>query len=111
MKIEEYILSQDSSVQKNLFEVYNAIKEVLPFCEEKISWGMPTFKKERNIIHFASNKNHIGIYPGALAIEHFALRIKEKGYKFSKGAIQIPYSDNLPIEFIKEISLWCSINN
>ena len=111
MKIEDYILMQDKSVQKNLFEVYKAIKEVLPFCEEKISWGMPTFKNKRNIIHFASNKKHIGIYPGALAIDHFESKIKEKGYKYSKGAIQIPYSDNLPIKFIKEISKWCDINN
>jgi uncharacterized protein YdhG (YjbR/CyaY superfamily) len=34
-------------------------------------------------------KNHIGIYPGAAAMEHFAARLTE--FKTSKGAIQLPY--------------------
>lgn len=34
-------------------------------------------------------------------------RLDEYGYKYSKGTIQIPYSDSLPCELIKEIAMWC----
>ena len=73
---------------------------------EKIAWGMPTYWRGRNLIHFAAHKNHLGIYPGAEAIEHFAPRLAD--YKTSKGAIQFPYKDLIGkhLELIKEIAEW-----
>ena len=65
---------------------------------------MPTFWKGRNIIHFAQMKHHIGIYPGGEAVEVFADRLK--GYKTSKGAIQIPNDKDLPLDLIKDIAVW-----
>jgi len=81
----------------------------LPEAEERISWGMPTYWKRRNIIHFAANKNHIGLYPGEEAVAFFADRLKE--YKTSKGAIQFPYSEPLPLELIETIAKWCYAEN
>ena len=49
---------------------------------------MPTFWKGRNLIHFAAASKHIGLYPGPDAIVAFAERLK--GYKTSKGTVQIP---------------------
>lgn len=66
---------------------------------------MPTFWKKQNIIHFAAFKNHIGIYPGAEAVVHFADRLTD--YKNSKGAIQFPLQKPLPLDLIAEIAKWC----
>lgn len=33
--------------------------DAIPDAEERLSWGMPTFWKGRNIIHFAPAKKHI----------------------------------------------------
>jgi uncharacterized protein YdhG (YjbR/CyaY superfamily) len=68
-------------------------------------------RKGHNIIHFASAKKHIGIYPGTEAVEHFADELKNRGLKFSKGAIQIPYGDHLPLDLIAEIARWCGEHN
>lgn len=87
--ISDYILLQPEERRGELELVYSILKNALPGCEERISWGMPTFWKKRNIIHFAYNKKHIGLYPGEQAVEHFAPELT--GYKFSKGAIRIPY--------------------
>ena len=70
--------------------------------------GMPTFYMEKNIIHFAAFKTHIGIYPGAKAIEVFKEELQE--YSTSKGAIRIPYQDPLPKKMIQMIALWCYTN-
>ncbi|MNT18991.1 hypothetical protein D3C72_1542230 [compost metagenome] len=68
---------------------------------EKISWNMPTFYKKENIVHFAANKSHIGIYPGSTVIE--SLKDELGNYKFSKGAIQFKYDEDLPKELIEKI--------
>jgi len=72
---------------------------------ERISWSMPTYWRRHNIIHFAAFKNHIGLYPGAKAIENFSDRLTE--YKTSKGAVQLPYSKPIPFQLIAEIAKWC----
>jgi len=103
--INAYIDAQDECFQPFLNQVRDALREVLPDAEERISWSMPTFWQKHNIIHFAAFKKHIGLYPGPKAIEHFADRLTE--YKTSKGAVQLPYSDPLPLELIADIAKWC----
>jgi uncharacterized protein YdhG (YjbR/CyaY superfamily) len=51
-------------------------------------------------------KNHLGIYPGAAAMEHFAPRLTE--YQPSKGAIQFPYKGfgDGQLALISEIAVW-----
>lgn len=109
-EIESYIEKQDETYQEDLEHVYQIIQKAIPEADEKISWGMPTFHKKHNIIHFACNKKHVGIYPGADGVEEFTKELKEKGYKYSKGAIQFPY-DRIDDELITRISLWCYENH
>ena len=103
--IGDYIAAQDKKIQTRLREVYATIKAVLPTAEEKISYRMPTFRGKRNLIHFTAFKNHIGVYPGAEAIEHFTDRLVR--YKTSKGTIQFPHDLPLPLDLIAEIVTWC----
>jgi uncharacterized protein YdhG (YjbR/CyaY superfamily) len=103
--IDEYIAGQLEEVQPLLRQLRYALREALPEAEERISWHMPTFWHNHNIIHFAAFKNHIGIYPGDVAMAHFADRLI--GYKTSKGAAQFPYEKPLPLELITEIARWC----
>ena len=102
MTIEEYILSQSPEVQPLLRQVWICIREAIPDAAERISWSMPTFKKGRNIIHFAAAKNHIGIYPGPEVVLAFEESLHD--YKTSKGTIQIPLDKEIPKELIAEIA-------
>lgn len=103
--IDEYIDAQPENIQPFLIEVRNTIRSVLPTVQEKISWNMPTYWKDHNIIHFAGFKKHIGLYPGEQGVKYFASRLKD--YKTTKGAIQFPYSKPIPLELIAEIAKWC----
>ncbi len=97
-KVEEYILGFEGDKKKILEEYRKIILESSELLKEKISWGMPTYYINKNIIHFAGNKNHVGIHPGADAIEKFKDDIKD--FKYSKGTIQIKYSDEIPKKLI-----------
>lgn len=107
--ITEYILAQQEDKQERLWEVYHCIKAVLPEATEKLSWNMPTFWQGRNLIHFAVAKHHIGLYPGGLATSVFADRLI--GYKTSKGSIQLPDHQPLPLDLIRDIAIWCGKEN
>ncbi len=109
MTIQEYIDGQEETFRPRLMQVFETIRSALPDAEERISWGMPTFWKGRNLIHFAAAKKHIGLYPGPEAILAFEKELK--AYKTSKGAIQFPHSRELPLELIRNIARWCYDRN
>lgn len=107
--VDEYILGFDDPIRQQLIIVRKCLQEVLPDAVEKISWSMPTYWNKHNIIHFAAQKRHIGLYPGPEAVMHFSEELDNRGYKYSKGSIQIPYSDDLPCDLIKQIAAWCNL--
>lgn len=104
--IDAYILEQPEDIQKYLYQMHGILQAALPDVQERISWSMPTYWNQHNIVHFAGFKKHIGFYPGPQAIEMFEERLKE--YKTSKGAVQFPYNKPLPAELITEIAKWCN---
>lgn len=104
--IDEYIARQPESAQPRLRQLRDLLRATLPDAQERMSWQMPTFWKGRNLIHFACFKKHIGLYPGPEAVTHFAEALSP--YKCSKGAIQLPLDQPLPLELIEEIARWCA---
>lgn len=99
--IDQYILNFPLDVQKKLIKLRFVITDNAPDVEEKISYQMPTFYLNGNLVHFAAYKKHIGFYPTPSAIEFFSEELKE--YKTSKGAIQFPIDKPLPYDLIKRI--------
>lgn len=102
--IEEYLLKVPVEHQKIAGEMYHLFKKLLPEAEEKLSYGMPTFYFHENVIHFSPAKNHLGFYPTPSAITAFKEQLKD--YKTSKGAIQLPYNQPLPVDLIEGIVLF-----
>jgi uncharacterized protein YdhG (YjbR/CyaY superfamily) len=100
--IDEYLADYSGEQRQILELVRRTIAEAAPEASETISYGMPTFKQGRAIMHFAAMKNHLGLYPMPLAIETFADRLTE--YKTSKGAIQLPWNKPIPYALIAELT-------
>lgn len=102
--VDEYIISQDEDKQEDLRYIRRILHGALPEAEERISWSMPTYWKKHNILHFAASKEHIGLYPGPEAVEHFAEELRD--YKTEKGTIRIPYG-KVDAALIEKIARWC----
>ena len=81
--VDEYILAQDEGIREQLRSVRTVLRGKLPDATEKIAWSMPTYWKDHNIIHFAAQKKHIGLYPGPEAVECFGRKLEEAGLKYS----------------------------
>lgn len=103
--VDEYIAAQPAEIQPILHKIRETIQAAAPEATEKISWSMPTYWQGENLIHFAAQKNHVGIHPGAL--ERLPVELMERlaAYKTSKGAIQFPY-DRVDYELIGDIVKW-----
>ena len=105
--IDEYIAGFPVETQQILNRLREDLQQMVPNAKQKISYAIPTFTLNGNLIHFAGYKNHIGLYPGSKAIEVFADDLK--GYQTSKGTIQFPIEKPLPMVLIKKIVDFCVV--
>ncbi len=99
--IDDYIASFPQEVQVILEKLRQTIRQAASDATEKISYQMPTFYLNGNLVHFAAYKNHIGFYPAPSGIVAFQDELKK--YKTSKGAIQFPIDEALPLALVKKI--------
>ena len=99
--IDDYIKTFPGNIQIMLKELRGIIKSEAPEAVEKISYQMPTYYYNGNLVHFAGYKNHIGFYPAPSGIAAFESEFS--GYKYSKGAIQFPLERPLPDGLIRKI--------
>ena len=99
--IDEYISLFPADVQNILEKLRKIISKSAPDAEEAISYGMPTFKLNGNLVHFAAHKNHVGFYPTPSGIEEFKKELAP--YKSSKGSVQFPMDQPIPYELVKRI--------
>ncbi len=99
---EEYFSQFDEALIYKLENIRSVIKKEIPEATECIKYLMPTFVFEnKNLIHFAAFTNHIGLYPGPEAVAFFEKELAN--YKTSKGAIQIPLEEDMPLDLIQKI--------
>ena len=99
--IDEYIATFPQDTQKILKELRATIKAAAPDAEEKISYQMPTFFLNGNLVHFAAFKKHIGFYPTPSGIEAFQKELSV--YDGAKGSVQFPIDEPMPLKLISRI--------
>lgn len=99
---EDYFSQFDDGLRYKLERIRTEIKIEIPDAVECIKYLMPTFVfQSKNLIHFAAFTHHIGLYPGPEAISFYEKELSN--YKTSKGAIQIPLDEDVPLDLIIKI--------
>ncbi len=100
--VDEYIAGFPKDIQELLQKVRACIRKAAPKTEETISYAIPTYRLNRNLVHFAAFKHHIGFYPGASGIAAFKKELSP--YKGAKGSVQFPFDRPLPLGLIGRIT-------
>lgn len=103
-EIDDYISQFPPEVQLKLGQIRNKVKELAPDAIEIIKYAIPSFTLGKNLVHYAGYKNHIGFYPAPSGILKFSEELA--GYKQSKGAVQFPLSEPLPMDIIEKVLLF-----
>ena len=99
--LDEYLERCSKEDQRLLRQMRATIYEAAPEATEKISYGIPTFYLNGNLVHFAAFPNHIGFYPTSSGIAAFKKQLGP--YKWSKGAVQFPKDKPLPLALVSKI--------
>ena len=99
--IDEYFRMFPKDVQAKLESIRQLVRKLAPEAQEKISYQMPTFYLDGNLVHFAAFKNHIGFYPTPSGIDAFQKELSK--YKNAKGSVQFPMDQALPMALIKRM--------
>jgi uncharacterized protein YdhG (YjbR/CyaY superfamily) len=99
--IDEYIIRFPPEIRERLAQIRAVIRAAAPDAAETISYQMPTFTLQGNLIHFAAFKNHIGLYPTPAGTAEFAQELS--GYASSKGAVRLPHDQPIPFDLISRM--------
>ena len=107
--IDSYINGFPPETQVLLQQLRQTIHSAAPDATEKISYGMPTFYLNGNLVHFAAYQHHIGLYPAPSGIEAFQKELHS--YKHAKGSVQFPIDQPLPLDLIRRIVTFRAAGN
>jgi uncharacterized protein YdhG (YjbR/CyaY superfamily) len=99
--INEYIAGFPSDVQKILQRIRKTIRKAAPAAEEAISYAIPAFKLNGNLVFFAAYKNHISVYPAPRGAAQFKKELAQ--YEGGKGTVQFPLDQPVPYDLITRI--------
>jgi uncharacterized protein YdhG (YjbR/CyaY superfamily) len=101
---DQYLVQFETLVQTRLIKLYTIFQQAFPEAKFFFSYQMPTFKGEKNLIHFAGYTNHIGVYPGPQGIQ--VLLDAFPTIKTSKGTWLIPHIKTFPVKELNVLIAW-----
>ena len=102
-ELRAYFAMFPPATRKRLREIRSIIQSVAPRADESISYGVPALKLNgRPLVYYAAFKKHTSLYPMTEAIrQKFATELE--GHKTSKGTIQFPLDQPLPVSLVKRL--------
>jgi len=101
--IDTYLKKVEPSARKQLERIRAIANATVPGAEEVISYGMPTLKFQgKPFLGFDAHKSHVGIYPYSGQVTK-ALQGRLSAYKFSSGAIRVPYDKPMPKGLLQQV--------
>ncbi len=99
--IDEYIADRPKDVRKILEKLRVTIQRAAPRATEKISYGIPAFSLNGELVHFAAFKKHIGLYPRTSAIRKFKKELS--AYETAAGTVRFPLDKPIPFALVTQI--------
>jgi len=100
--VDEYLAKVPQPSRTALETLRATIRSNVPEgTVEAISYGIPAFKNNGIIVWYAGFAKHCSLFPTASIIEEFQSELR--GFKLSKGTIQLTVEKPLPAALVKGI--------
>ena len=101
--IDNYLEGIEEPKRATLEALRRSILEVVPDAEQCISYGMPAFKVDGNVVAgFAAFKNHLSYLPHSGRVLA-TLADDVAGYESTKGSLHFPVDKPLPKRLVKKL--------
>ena len=102
-EIDDYLAKVEAPKRATLQKLRQTIRDILPDAEEVISYGMPGFRLNgQMIVGFAAFKNHLAYLPHSGSV-FSALRDDLAGYTYTDGSLHFPIDKPLPKALVKKL--------
>jgi uncharacterized protein YdhG (YjbR/CyaY superfamily) len=99
--VAAYIASFPPPVRRLLKQLRATIRKAAPKATETISYRMPAYVLNGPLVYFAGYARHVGFYPTGSGIEAFKAELG--AYTWSRGAVQFPLDQPLPLELVRKM--------
>lgn len=106
--VDDYLAKLPAEQRAALETLRAQIRTAAPEAVETISYGLPTFKLNGNLVHFGAAAKHCALYPGAV-VTAFADHLK--GFETAKGTIRFQPDTPLPPDLVAAIVRHCVAQN
>jgi uncharacterized protein YdhG (YjbR/CyaY superfamily) len=102
-QMRRYLASLSPDSRRHVKKLRVIVRGVAPGAVPVMSYGMPAFKLDgRILIYYAGWREHVSVYPMTDAIRR-AHASALKGYKTSKGTVQFPLDEPLPVTLVRQL--------
>jgi uncharacterized protein YdhG (YjbR/CyaY superfamily) len=99
--VSEYIAGFAPDVQTILTKIRSTIKKVVPKAQERISYRMPAFALDGDLIYFAAFKKHIGMFPPVRGDAKLNKQLSR--YRGERGNLKFPLDEPIPYVLISKV--------
>ena len=96
--IDGYIAGFPKNVRAKLRQVRATIRKAAPEAEEGISYAIPVFRQDGDLIYFAGAKNHVGVYPVPKGTKEFQKELAP--YRAHKSTVRLPLDKPVPVRLL-----------
>ena len=102
-QVRKYLAAVPAAARGELKKIRAAIRAAAPGATENFSYGIPGFRfNGKPLIWYAAWKHHTSLYP-LTAVSKAAVGTQIAKYKTSKGTIQFPLDEPVPLNVVKRI--------
>ncbi len=99
--VSDFISKYPADVRKILQKVRQTIQKAAPKAQEVISYGIPAYKMNKDLVYFAGFTKHIGFFPTSSPVRMFKKELS--GYATSKGTVRFSLDEPIPYGLIAKI--------
>jgi uncharacterized protein YdhG (YjbR/CyaY superfamily) len=101
-EVDAYLEALPDDVRSALERLRSIIRETAPKCTERVSYGIPIFRLQRDLVGMSAQKNHCSLH--SMSPPLMKTMTKElKGFRVSGATIHFTPEKSLPRELIERI--------
>ncbi len=101
-EVEEYIAGIPESSRKTFDALRAAVRQAAPKDAQEVrSYGIVALKAQKVLVWYAAFAQHCSLFPTASVLAQFKDELQ--GYKVSKGTVQFPLEERVPVALVKKL--------
>ncbi len=103
--VDDYLASLAAPERRVLERVRRAIREAAPEAEERISYRIPLYRQDGDVVGFAAFKNHLSLFVTDSDVEkHFPEELGD--FEVKHTTIHFSVDNPLPDDLVRRIVRW-----